>query len=199
MGKAEETRQSIIEKAAVVFNRNGYQRTSMSMLTEALGLTKGAIYGHFPDKDALAVEAFRHLWRLVSERFRVKVVVHERPVEQLRAFARAFVELYEDTVKAGGCPILNTATDADDAHPRLHAEVRRALAEWERALLAMVQAGKQRGDLRPDADGKLFAVTFIALVEGGVLLAKTIGDRSYLERAVVGIDLLIDRMAASAG
>ncbi len=55
MGKAEETRQTIIEKAAVIFNKNGYQRTTMSTLTKALGLTKGAIYGHFADKDELAI------------------------------------------------------------------------------------------------------------------------------------------------
>ena len=65
MGKAEETRQTIIEKAAVIFNKNGYQRTTMSTLTKALGLTKGAIYGHFADKDELAVEAFRYSVRKI--------------------------------------------------------------------------------------------------------------------------------------
>ncbi|MCK7472257.1 MAG: TetR/AcrR family transcriptional regulator [Desulfomicrobium escambiense] len=70
LGKAEETRQAIIEKAAVIFNKNGYQRTSMAMLCEDLGLSKGAIYGHFADKDTLAVEAFLHSVRQVSERVR---------------------------------------------------------------------------------------------------------------------------------
>ena len=70
VGKAEETRQTIIEKAAVIFNKNGYQRTTMSTLTRALGLTKGAIYGHFTDKDELAVEAFRYSVRQMSERLR---------------------------------------------------------------------------------------------------------------------------------
>jgi len=199
VGRAEETRQSIIEKAAVVFNRNGYQRTSMSMLTEALGLTKGAIYGHFQDKDALAVEAFRHIWQRRSEAIRAIVVRHERPLDRLRAFAGAFVEFYEETVQDGGCPVLNTATDADDAHPRLHREVRRALAEWERALLAIVEAGKDCGELRRDADGKLFASTFIALIEGGLLLAKTVGDRTYLERAIAGIGMFIEHMRVDDG
>ncbi len=199
MGKAEETRQSIVEKAAVIFNRNGYQRTSMSMLTKAMGLTKGAIYGHFPDKDALAVEAFRHSVRQTSERVRDRLLPLESPVERLRAFARTFLDFYEDTVKSGGCPVLNTAADADDAHPLLHEEVSRVLTAWEERLVAMVAAGKENGELRPDADGRLFATTFIALVEGGILMAKTVGDKRYLERSVEGISLLIDRMVRNTG
>lgn len=199
MGKAAETRQSIIEKSAVIFNMNGYQRTSMSMLTKALGLTKGAVYGHFPDKDTLAVEAFRHSVRQVSERVRAQLLPHESQVDRLRAFAQAFLDFYGDIVKAGGCPILNTAADADDAHPRLHEEVTRVLTAWEERLVAMVEIGKESGEFRPDAEGRLFATTFIALIEGGILMAKTVGDKHYLERSVEGINLLIDRMAADAG
>jgi len=199
VSKAEETRQAIIEKAAVIFNKNGYQRTSMSMLTEALGLTKGAIYGHFADKDALAVEAFRYSVGQVSDRVRERLGTHPGAVEKLRAFALTFVDFFEETVQTGGCPILNTAVDADDAHPRLHDEVRRVLTAWEGRIIAMVDAGKESGEIRPEADGELFATTFIALVEGGILLAKTVGDKKYMQRTVDGILLLIDKTLISAG
>jgi len=194
LGKAEETRQAIIEKAAIIFNKNGYQRTSMAMLCDALGLTKGAIYGHFADKDALAVEAFMHSVRHVSERVREKIQPCGGSVDRLRAFAATFLDFFEETVKMGGCPILNTAVDADDAHPQLHSEVRRVLTAWEDRLVAMVDAGRENGEIRPDADARLFAATFIALIEGGILLAKTVGDKRYMERSVDGINLLIDQM-----
>jgi TetR/AcrR family transcriptional regulator, transcriptional repressor for nem operon len=74
--------------------------------------------------------------------------------------------------------------------------VRRVLTAWEGRLVAMVDAGKGSGEIRPDADALLFAATFIAQIEGGILLAKTIGDKKYLERSVDGINLLIDQMAA---
>jgi TetR/AcrR family transcriptional repressor of nem operon len=199
VGKAEETRQAIIEKAAVIFNKNGYQRTSMSTLTRALGLTKGAIYGNFVDKDALAVEAFRHSVRLVADSVREQLLLHEGAVDKIRAFARTFLDLYDDIVLSGGCPILNTAADSDDAHPQLHGEVRRILTAWEGRLVALVDAAKESGEIRPDADADLFATIFIALIEGGILLAKTVGDKKYLERSVKGINLLIDQMAADAG
>ncbi len=111
MGKGEETRQAIIEKAAVIFNKNGYQRTSMSTLTGALGLTKGAIYGNFADKDELAVDAFRYSVGQVLERIQSSLDPHEKPLDKLRAFARSFVDFFEETEKAGGCPVLNPAVD----------------------------------------------------------------------------------------
>ena len=47
-----------LEKIAPIFNKNGYVGTSLSDITQATGLTKGAIYGNFKDKEALAIEAF---------------------------------------------------------------------------------------------------------------------------------------------
>ena len=59
-GKAERTTQFIIETVAPIFNKHGYIGTSMSQLTEATGLTKGAIYGNFENKLALALSAFEY-------------------------------------------------------------------------------------------------------------------------------------------
>ena len=104
LGKAEETRQAIIEKAAVIFNKNGYQRTSMAMLCDDLGLSKGAIYGHFADKDALAVEAFLHSVRHVSERVREKLQPCQGEVNRLRAFAATFLDFYRGDRAEGRLP-----------------------------------------------------------------------------------------------
>ena len=57
MRKAEETRNYIIEQAAPIFNMHGYYGTTMSQLTKAINMTKGAIYGNFKDKDEIALAA----------------------------------------------------------------------------------------------------------------------------------------------
>jgi TetR/AcrR family transcriptional repressor of nem operon len=194
VGKAEETRQAIIEKAAVIFNKNGYQRTTISSLTGVLGLTKGAIYGHFSGKDELAVESFRFSIQKITEMMRARVRPFGDPVERLRAYAGAFLDLYDEIAGIGGCPVLNTAVDSDDAHPLLHQEVMLVLANWERRLIAMVDAGKEDGRIRRDADGTFFASSFIALIEGGILMAKTVGDKRHLECSVKRINHLIDQM-----
>ena len=45
MSKSLKTKQFILETVAPLFNKNGYHGTSLSTITEATGLTKGALYG----------------------------------------------------------------------------------------------------------------------------------------------------------
>src|SRR5580704_7902151 len=61
--KGELTRQKIVEQAAQIFNRRGYDGGSMSELMEATGLKKGGIYRHFSSKEELALEAFDYSWK----------------------------------------------------------------------------------------------------------------------------------------
>lgn len=58
ISKSEKTAKYIIEKVAPLFNQKGYAATSMSDLTTATGLTKGAIYGNFQNKEELAIKSF---------------------------------------------------------------------------------------------------------------------------------------------
>ena len=58
MRNAAETKNLIISRAMSIFNTKGYRATSLSDITKATGITKGAIYGNFENKDAVAVAAF---------------------------------------------------------------------------------------------------------------------------------------------
>src|SRR5258708_16478992 len=62
MSKGELTRREIVKKAAPLFNRKGYEGTSLSDLMQATGLQKGGIYRHFSSKQQLAGEAFDYSW-----------------------------------------------------------------------------------------------------------------------------------------
>ena len=68
------------------------------------------------------------------------------------------------------------------------------MIEWEESIVSLVDLGKRTGEFRLGAGACVFAANFIALIEGGILLAKTLNDRKYLERSVGAINLLIDAM-----
>ncbi len=166
----------------------------MSTLTRALGLTKGAIYGHFTNKDELAVEAFRYNTGKIIERIAGQVQGNEGALSSIRALAQSFLIFFDEIGKTGGCPLLNTAADSDDTHPLLLNEVRRVLTVWEENIVRLVNLGKTIVEVRPDADADAFAANFITLIEGGMLLAKTQEERKYMEFSVDAINLLIDSM-----
>src|SRR5437868_14041139 len=62
MTKGEQTRRKIVEAAAPIFNKRGYEGSSLNELMEATGLKKGGIYRHFTSKEELAAEAFDYTW-----------------------------------------------------------------------------------------------------------------------------------------
>jgi TetR/AcrR family transcriptional regulator, transcriptional repressor for nem operon len=67
MEKSERTKHYIIEKAAAIFNMYGYAGTSISQLTKEIGMTKGAIYGNFKDKDEIALASFDYNFSKISK------------------------------------------------------------------------------------------------------------------------------------
>lgn len=176
MTKAERTKQYIVEKTAPVFNRKGYAGTSISDLTEATGLTKGSIYGNFENKDEVALAAFdynhKRIIHLVSE----KLGKQNNSIDKLKAYLTVYAELPKDALLQFGCPVLNTATEADDTHPELRQRALRAVQLWKRNIEAIIQKGKEKKEIRKGVDEAEFALAFIAMIEGGVLLWKLTGS-----------------------
>ena len=83
--KSDRTKQFILEKVAPVFNKNGYVGTSMSDVTEATALTKGAIYGNFKNKEELAYYSFYYNVSYVLDKIRTIIETKEDSIQQLLA------------------------------------------------------------------------------------------------------------------
>src|SRR4051812_23123986 len=115
MSKAEKTRSFIIEKTAPIFNRKGFAGTSLNDITEATGLTKGSIYGNFANKDEVALAVFEFNRKKMVAMFQSKTEEKQSSKDKLLAYAETYEELSATNLfPNGGCPIMNTAIDADD-------------------------------------------------------------------------------------
>jgi AcrR family transcriptional regulator len=131
MRKGERTRRAIVERSAPVFNTKGYFGTSMSELVLETGLEKGSIYNHFGSKEQLAFAAFDFSAELVLGRLEEALNGEGRVLERLLCAVEVHRTLAEDRPIQGGCPILNTAIEADDAQPALREKVRQAMDRWQ--------------------------------------------------------------------
>jgi len=184
MRKGEQTREMILERAAELFNQQGYFGSSLSDLMRETGLEKGGIYNHFRGKDELALEAFDYackvIWRSVEEELAGKT----NTVDRLLAMLAAYRRLIEDPPFAGGCPVLNTAVESDDAHPVLRERARWAMTRWRRWIQKTVSRGIAAGEIRPETDADTLASIVIATVEGAVMLSKLYDDPVHIHRAV---------------
>jgi TetR/AcrR family transcriptional repressor of nem operon len=185
MTKGEQTRREIVRKAAPLFNQKGFEGTSLSDLMEATGLQKGGIYRHFSSKEELAVEAFDYAWqKAVSERLDG---LEELPdsVDRLKRMLENFVHKRSGLVP-GGCPLLNTAVEADDGNPILRARARKALQDWIARLTTVISDGIKKRQIRPGVDSLKLAQRIIGSLEGALLISRLTGTDAPL-REVRGI------------
>jgi TetR/AcrR family transcriptional repressor of nem operon len=170
MTKGEQTRRKIVEAAAPIFNQRGYEGSSLNDLMEATGLKKGGIYRHFSSKEELAAEAFDYTWEAAWKARLLHVDEKANGIEKLKQLIANFVD-YRSPV-AGGCPILNTAIDADDGNPVLRARVAKALRSWLTRLQSIVNQAKERRETRADVDPKAVATLIVASLEGALMMSR---------------------------
>jgi TetR/AcrR family transcriptional regulator, transcriptional repressor for nem operon len=170
MTKGEQTKRKIVEAAAPIFNKQGYAGSSLNDLMEATGLKKGGIYRHFSTKEELAAEAFDYTWESVWNARLLHVDEKATGIEKLKQLIANFVELRSPV--AGGCPILNTATDADDGNPLLRARATKALRSWLSRLQVIVEQAQKRGETRSGIDPKAVATLIVASLEGALMMSR---------------------------
>ena len=187
MVRSEKTRQFIIEKTASIFNKNGYTGTYLSDLTNATGLTKGSIYGNFKDKNEVAVEAFRFNYRKQAKKIAHEINQVERADQKLYAFLRFYKTEYQQICESGGCPILNTSIDSDDGNESLKIEVTKALENWKKRIVTIVNQGISNSELR-EMNAENFAFKMIALIEGSIMMMQILNNHNILLKNIKSLE-----------
>lgn len=193
MSKGEQTRTMILALAAPLFNQQGYSGLSLSEIMEQTGLEKGGIYHHFKSKEQLALETFDYSYVVLSQRIRALLSGKHHAIERLHALLVYFQELADDLPIAGGCPILNTAIEADDTAPALRDRARGAMDELRATVRRILIKGIERGEVRPDVDVEIWVSSMIAAMEGAVMLSRLYQDNEHMRRVSAYIQHCIER------
>jgi AcrR family transcriptional regulator len=153
-------RRQILDGARRVFSRQGYEGATVALLEQEIGLSRGAIFNYFPNKEAIfvgiAVESnmrLTEIWLTEGYRALLEAITHEDPDwlgVQLEA-ARRF--------------------RSDEAF-------RKAVSEAEDQLMQEKDVRLERlrtQGYRSDVDIHTIAV-FLSLVANGMALRRTLGD-----------------------
>jgi TetR/AcrR family transcriptional regulator, transcriptional repressor for nem operon len=196
MSKAQETKTRIIQQAAELFNQQGYAGSSISDIMRVTGLKKGGIYNHFSSKDELALEALNFAIQCIQQQYVGVLKGKRRAVDRLQAILSVYQNMLDAPPIKGGCPLLNTAVESDDAHPVLKERVQQAMDDWQHLICRIVEKGKSRGEIRDDIDAEMMATILISTIEGAVMMSKLYNDNIYMERALSYLKNYIEGQSA---
>lgn len=181
---------TVLRRAIDVFNRQGYEATSIGDLARELGLTKSAIYHHVPSKEALLAAALDEALDGLSAAIDEAAAGPETSAyERLRTAVRHSVEILADHVPAVTLLL----------RVRGNSEVELAALERRRViddkLAHLVQAAVDEGSLRADIPPELISRLLFGMVNSLVEWYRPAGpvDVHDLSRSIV--DLAFDGLA----
>lgn len=192
MSKGEETKNRIIKQAAELFNQQGYAGSSISDIMRVTGLQKGGIYNHFQSKDELALQAFDYAIACISQRTRTALRNRHHAVERLKAMIEISHSYIDNPPIKGGCPLLNTAVESDDAYPTLRDRAQQAMNSWRNLICHVIEKGITKGEIRPDVDADEIATIIIINLEGAIMMSKLYNNSIHMERAINHLNKYIE-------
>lgn len=187
----QNTSSYIIQTVAPIFNKKGYTGTTLSDLTSATGLTKGAIYGNFKNKEELAIEAFKYNVRGILQEINSVVNKANRAIDKLYAITNYYRGYYDKAQLMGSCPILSVGNDTKHVNPCLFRLVNHTAKKLEGTIGKIILEGIGNQEFKKNLDVHSIARNIYSMIEGSAFMAITHDDRIYLISMMEHIETFI--------
>jgi TetR/AcrR family transcriptional regulator, transcriptional repressor for nem operon len=176
----ERTRQHLLQAAFHEIYKSGYQSADLDAILGKAGVTKGALYHHFENKEALG---YAVIDEVITAMTREKWL---RPLESARNPIDALIGIFATAPLTmedirGGCPLNNLAQEMSSLHEGFRKRIAKALGIWHSAIANGLREGQKAKQVRPDIDPDETATFIMALYEGYVSLSKNSHDPKLME------------------
>jgi len=190
-GRPEPSRKQLMSAAIDGFARLGYQGTSIDRIARDAGVTKGAVYYHFRDKEELLFEAVKDQ----VGGFERDVLRATTPAQDALTALRRVVDscFFHATVSNHRRFIITLMIEALDTNPRLSVEFRNILRRMRAFLVNVVRHGQEQGTLRADVEPRAVATVLMAGIIGAEV--QHYQDPEEVDLRAV-LDTLVEQAAA---
>ena len=184
LSKAARTRQFIQAQAAPLFNKRGFAGTSLLDLTDATGLTKGALYGNFKDKERIALATFSYSMQVVRKVMKGRLDDLTSNKQKLIALLEFFGEYVMRPPIPGGCPMMNYGVEADDSQRFMRKTVAREMQATVKFIQQCLERGIQEGEFKSTVDAAATAQMIFCSIEGAIVVSRVTGDSAPMAAVV---------------
>ena len=152
------------------------------MLARA-GVTKGALYHHFENKDALGHAVIEErVFEITRAKWLEPLERAVDPIDGLIAIVQGTSMRPADV--RGGCPLNNLALEMSPVDEAFRKRLAKVFERWQAGVADALEGGKTRGLVRSDVDTREAATFLIAVYEGYVSLAKSAQDPGVLQSGI---------------
>lgn len=190
MSRGKETRERILDVAQDSVLAKGFDATSIDEIVAGAEITKSGFFYHFPDKNALAYALIERYVTvedaLFDDLFKRARDLTDDPLQSALVALKLLAELIEDI--PGGHPgcLVATATYQDRLFDRDVREAnRKAVLGWRQRFLDLFADVAAMYPPRDDVSLDDLADMVTAVIEGGIVTARAVGDPLVTSRQVM--------------
>jgi len=187
-GKASETRRHILNVANEAIHRDGYGAASLSEILSGSGLTKGALYHHFKNKQELGYALIDEIIaEYVDSWWVAPLKDREDPLE---AIAQAIQSRFSDELPLlmrYGCPLGRLSQELATADEGCRQRLEVLYRHWRRSLTQALRQGQHGGSVRADIDSDQAAAFLIAALQGSIAQSRSAQDKSIFQECMGGL------------
>ncbi len=155
MNKAATTRLTILQKAFELIYTNGYRTTSIDDIIAQTGVTKGAFYYHFKNKDEMGLAVIQELLSSDNyDSFSNMLQQTGNPVKDIYNLMKYLLEDTDMMVVEYGCPVGNLTQELSSFNRDFAVALQKLAAHWQQEMEQSINKGKKAGTIRKDVNSR---------------------------------------------
>lgn len=183
-----KTRERLLECAFQQIYQHGFQAVSLDAILQDSGVTKGALYHHFPNKNALGYAVVEEILApSLHAQWVAPVVQTDDPVTALQAMIRHTGESMTMEEIRLGCPLNNLSQEMSSEDEGFRQRLEAIYSTWRDGIAEALQRGKKQHTVGHHVDPLSTATFLVSAMEGCIGMAKNAQDMKVLMQCGRGI------------
>jgi AcrR family transcriptional regulator len=197
----DATRGKLLRAAFEEMYHHGFQAASLDAILAKAGVTKGALYHHFPDKSALGYAVVDEVVRApVLEAYLGRLDPKaEDPLADLQGVLRRRSREFTDASVLFGCPLNNLIQEMSPLDEQFRQRLAAAIKAWTDGIAAALKRAQAAGIVRRDVDARKVAAFVVAAVEGSFGIAKNARSAAVLRENLEMVNLFLEGLRREKG
>ena len=189
----QNTQKKIVNAAERLILKGGYEGTSLNDMVAAAGVSKGALFHYFTNKQAVSLDV---LEKYANEQIFLPLEKHMMTAPSVKQGLMSWLQesyrAYAQWKFEGGCLLGNMALELSDRDPEMRERIKQIFLQWENQMVGFLKPVAAQGKLLMEP--RQFARLLISSYEGITMSVKVHKDHIRASREFLALGELIERM-----
>jgi TetR/AcrR family transcriptional repressor of nem operon len=193
-----DTKRRLLDAAMALMLRQGFTATTVDQICAEADLTKGSFFHYFKSKDEIGEGALDHFYSRQQQGFaEAEFVKLADPLEKIHGLLDFIIQSMKSP-QAQSCLCGNLAQELAHTHPRFRASCDEKFSRFADTIKATLREAKAKYKPKTDFDPEGVALMFVSLMQGSILLAKTMQDTKLIAHNLEHFRTYVDTLFGKA-